>query len=103
MEIDKLSVFKIKLKLVFMLPFRSEIRNSPTQQTIKIFLSDESLDEEIKSYLESFSDIELIEIRKSVERNRVKENITIFRKSGVDINSLQAKIDESLNRYFERK
>lgn len=86
-----------------MLPFRSEIRNSPTQQTIKIFLSDESLDNEIKDYLGNFNEIELIEIRKSVERNRVKENITIFRKEGVDINSLQARIDESLNKYFSEK
>lgn len=83
-----------------MKPFRSEIRNSPTQQTIKIFLSDESLDSDVKSYLESFTDIELIEIRKSVERNRVDENITVFRKDGVCINSLHDKIDNSLAGYF---
>ncbi len=86
-----------------MLQFRTEIRNSPTQQTIKVFLSDESLDNNVKHYLESFNEIELIEIRKSVERNRVSENITIFRKDGVDINSLQTRIDESLNRYFSEK
>ncbi|MEP5340992.1 MAG: hypothetical protein ABJL44_12575 [Algibacter sp.] len=83
-----------------MIPFRSEIRNSPTEQTIKIFLSDESLDSDVKSYLESFIDIELIEIRKSVERNRVDENITVFRKNGVDINSLQDQINNSLAGYF---
>lgn len=86
-----------------MVAFRSEIRNSPTQQTIKVFLSDESLDNDVKHYLENFNEIELIEIRKSVERNRVSENITIFRKEGVDINSLQAKIEESLNKYFDGK
>ena len=86
-----------------MVAFRSEIRNSPTQQTIKVFLSDESLDNDVKHYLENFSEIELVEIRKSVERNRVSENITIFRKEGVDINSLQAKIEESLNRFFSSK
>ena len=86
-----------------MLPFRSEIRNSPREQTIKIFLSDEALDIEIKDFLENFSDIELIEIRKSVERNCGFENITIFRKQGVDINSLQARINESLDRYFDEK
>ena len=86
-----------------MLAFRSEIRNSPKEQTIKIFLSDESLDAEIKSYLERFNEIKLIEIRKSVGRNRAAENITIFRKKGVDINSLQVSIDESLTRYFENK
>lgn len=85
-----------------MVAFRSEIRNSPTQQTIKVFLSDESLDNDVKHYLENFNEIELIEIRKSVERNRVSENITIFRKEGVDINSLQAKIEESLNEYFNK-
>lgn len=84
-----------------MLPFRSEIRNSPTQQTIKVFLSNESLDADVKRYLESISDIELVEIRKSVERNRVAENITVFRKEGVDINSLHSKIEEHLNRYFQ--
>lgn len=86
-----------------MLPFRSEIRNSPTQQTIKIFLSDESLDADIKNHLERFNEIDLIEIRKSVERNRVDENITIFRKEGVDITSLKSKIDESLTTYFKIK
>lgn len=84
-----------------MLPFRSEIRNSPTQQTIKVFLSNESLDTDVKRYLESISDIELVEIRKSVERNRVAKNITVFRKEGVDINSLHSKIEEHLNRYFQ--
>lgn len=83
-----------------MIPYRSEIRNSPTQQTIKIFLNDQSLDTHVKSYLENFTDIELIEIRKSVERNRVQENITVFRKDGVCINSLQDKINNSLAGYF---
>jgi len=86
-----------------MLTFRSEIRNSPTQQTIKVFLSDESLSHGVKNYLENFDEIELIEIRKSVERNRVSENITIFRKEGVDINALQTRIDERLNGYFDGK
>ena len=69
----------VNLKIALMRPYRSEIRNSPTQQTIKIFLNDQSLDTDVKSYLEGFTDIELIEIRKSVERNRVQENITVFR------------------------
>ena len=86
-----------------MLQFRSEIRNSPTQQTIKIFLKDESLGDNIKNYLEVFNGIELIEIRKSIERNRTSKNITIFRKEGVDINLLQERIDEGLSKYFEEK
>jgi hypothetical protein len=69
-----------------MLVFRLEIRNSlRRRQPIKFFLSDESLDAEIKSYLESFNEIELIEIRRSVERNCASENITVFRKKGIDI------------------
>ena len=84
-----------------MVTFRSEIRNSPTQQTIKIFLSDESLDAKIKSHLEHFREIELIEIRKSIGRNRADENITIFLKDGADINKMKVSIDSSLWWYFE--
>ena len=78
------------------LPFRTEIRNSPTQQTVKVFLSDESFDDDVKNHLETLNDIALIEIRKSVERNRVSKNITIFRKEGVDIIDLQHSINDSL-------
>ena len=84
-----------------MLPFRSEIRNSPTQQTIKIFLSDESLDGKIKSHLEHFKEIEFIEIRESIGRNRADENITIFLKDDADINKVKTSIDSSLWWYFE--
>lgn len=84
-----------------MLPFRSEIRNSPTQATIKIFLGDVALDERIKKHLEHFSEIDTIEIRKSVERNRVGENLTVFLKDNVDINKMKSSIDSSLWWYFE--
>jgi len=84
-----------------MLPFRSEIRNSPKKQTIKIFLTNPSLDVEVKTHLESFNEIELIEIRKSVERNRVDENLTIFLKENIDINTMKKTIEDSLLRYFE--
>ena len=84
-----------------MLPFRSEIRNSPTQPTIKIFLSDESLDERIKKHLEHFNEIETIEIRESIGQNRVGENITVFLKDNVDINKTKKSIDSSLWWYFE--
>ena len=84
-----------------MLPFRSEIRNSPTQPTIKIFLSDESLDGRIKKHLGHFNEIETIEIRESVGQNRVGENITIFLKDDVDINKMKQSIDSSLWWYFE--
>ncbi|GAA4269185.1 hypothetical protein [Hyunsoonleella aestuarii] len=84
-----------------MLPFRSEIRNSPTQATIKIFLSDESLDGRIKKHLKHFKEIEDIEITESIGRNRVGENITVFLKDGVDINKMKQSIDSSLWWYFE--
>ena len=84
-----------------MLPFRSEIRNSPSQATIKIFLSDESLDERIKTHLEHFKDIEAIEIRESVEQNESIENLTIFLNDGVDIRKMKQSIDSSLWWYFE--
>ena len=60
-----------------MLPFRSEIRNSPSRPTIKIFLSDESLDARIKKHLEHFKEIDDIEIRESVEQTESTENLTI--------------------------
>ncbi len=84
-----------------MLPFRSEIRNSPSRQTIKIFLTDKSLDAKIKKHLEHFSEIELIEIRESIGQNRADENITVFLKDDVDINKMKASIDSSLWWYFE--
>lgn len=84
-----------------MKPFRSEIRNSPTQPTIKIFLSDESIDNKIKSHLEHFEGIDFIEIRESIGRNRANENITVFLKDDADINKMKASIDSSLWWYFE--
>ncbi|MCH4551851.1 hypothetical protein [Aestuariibaculum lutulentum] len=83
------------------LPFRSEIRNSPKQQTIKIYLGDESLDEKIKKHLEHFNEIDFIEIRETVEQNRSNENITVFLKDDVDIVKMQKAIDSSLWWYFE--
>jgi hypothetical protein len=84
-----------------MLPFRSEIRNSPSQPTIKIYLSDESLDERIKKHLEHFNEIEMIELRETLGQNRVGENITVFLKDDVDITKMKTSIDSSLWWYFE--
>ena len=85
-----------------LVPFRSEIRNSPTTQTIKIFLSDESLDGKIKNHLEHFTEIDLIEINETVEQNLADENLTIFLKDSLDINRMKASIDSSLWWYFEK-
>ena len=84
-----------------MLPFRSEIRNSPTQSTIKIFLSDESLAGRIKKHLEHFNEVETIELLESMGQNRVGENITVLVKEGIDINKMKQSIDSSLWWYFE--
>lgn len=82
-------------------PFRSEIRNTPSAQTIKIYLTDESLDVKVKKHLESFLDVDYIEIRETVEQNRGDENLTVFLKDDVDINKIKASIDSSLWWYFE--
>jgi len=84
-----------------MLPFRSEIRNSPSQPTIKIFLSNESLDSRIKKHLEYFKEIDYIEIRESIEQTESTENLTIFLKDDVDISKIKQSIDSSLWWYFE--
>jgi len=68
-----------------MLTFRSEIRNSPSQPTIKIFLSDDTLVSRIKKHLEDFNKIDHIEVRESIGRNRADENITVFLKDTTDI------------------
>ena len=83
------------------LPFRSEIRNSPSTPTIKIYLSDESLDVKIKAHLEHFDEIDSIEISESIEQNRADESITIILKDDVDINKMKESIDSSLWWYFE--
>ena len=84
-----------------MLPFRTEIINSPTQQTIKIYLSDISLCHEVRTHLKDFQDIEIMEIRDSVAQNRECKNITVFRKEGVDINQLRETLDQHLIHYFK--
>lgn len=84
-------------------PFRSEIRNSPSEQTIKIYLSDESLDDRIKLHLENFTEIDAIEINETVEQNRANESLTLFIKDMVDINRIKATIDSSLWWYFEQE
>jgi len=82
-------------------PFRSEIRNTPSAQTIQVYLSDESLDMKIKHHLESFSEIDFIEIRETVAQNRGNESLTIFLKDNTDINKMKDSIDSSLWWYFE--
>ncbi len=84
-----------------MLPFRSEIRNSPKEQTIKIYLSDISLDNDLQMLIEQIDGVRIVEVQKSVSRNRVPENITVFRKENTNINDLKKKIDKFLHNFFE--
>ena len=53
-----------------MLSYRTEIRNSPKEQTLKIYLSDISLDEELQGLLENINGVRMVEVQKSVSRNR---------------------------------
>ena len=83
-----------------MLPFRSEIRNSPREQTIKIYVKDISLDDSIKKMLEKIDTVNIAEIQESVSRNRVGINITVFGTEGTNINLLKTEIDELLDSFF---
>ena len=86
-----------------MLPFRTEIRNSPKEQTLKIYMSDLSLDQTLKALLEKKEGVRRVEIQDSISRNRVAENITVFAEEGQSVNRLKEKIDAFLNDYFSKK
>ena len=86
-----------------MKPFRTEIRNAPNSPTVKIFLSDESLDNEVKTFLESLTTIENIEIRETIDRNRANENLTVFPTEHIEIEKLQQEIDNKLQTYFAKQ
>lgn len=85
-----------------MLAFRTEIRNSPREQTLKIYLSDISLDQELKLLLENINGVRIVEVQESISRNRVEENVTIFREPEHSINSVKEKVDTFLTLYFEK-
>ena len=86
-----------------MLAFRTEIRNSPQEQTLKIYLKDTSLYQKLKSLLETINEVRIVEIQESISRNRVEENVTIFRNEGSSINILKEKVDTFLESYFDKK
>ena len=85
-----------------MLPFRTEIRNSPKEQTLKIYLSDTSLDVALKNLLENINGVRIVEVQESFSRNRVEENVTVYRNENVSINALKEEIDAFLGIYFEK-
>ncbi|MGJ8759267.1 MULTISPECIES: hypothetical protein [unclassified Polaribacter] len=85
-----------------MLAFRTEIRNSPREQTLKIYLSDTSFVVGLKNLLENIKGVRIVEVQESFSRNRVAENVTIYRKEKHSINALKEKVDTFLGIYFEK-
>ena len=85
-----------------MLPFRTEIRNSPKEQTLKIYLSDTSLDVALKNLLENINGVRIVEVQESISRNRAEENVTVYRNENVSINTLKEEVDVFLGIYFEK-
>lgn len=83
-----------------MLPFRTEIRNNPKRQTLKIYVSDTTCDQDCKNLIESVNGVEAVEIQESISRNRVKENLTIFIKENSDINRVKMLIENKLDQHF---
>jgi len=83
-----------------MLPFRTEIRNSPKKQTIKVYINDTSCDKECKELLETVSGVDLVEIQESISRNRAEQNLTVFIKEDTDVNILQKLIVNKLDGHF---
>ncbi|ANW97135.1 hypothetical protein AXE80_12940 [Wenyingzhuangia fucanilytica] len=83
-----------------MLPFRTEIRNSPKCQTLKVYMNDTACDQECKELLENISGIESIEIQESISRNRVEENLTIYIKDDADVNRVQKLVENKLDQHF---
>jgi hypothetical protein len=85
-----------------MLPFRTEIRNSPNEQTLKVYLIDISLDEELKTLLENIKGVRMVEVQESISRNRVEKNVTVFRNEDISMNLLKEKVDSYLEKYFQK-
>lgn len=83
-----------------MLPFRTEIRNNPNTQILKVYVSDINCDQECKNILEKINGVESVEIQESISRNRVKENLTVFIKENTDINRIKMLIENKLDRHF---
>lgn len=83
-----------------MLPFRTEIRNSPKKQTIKVYINDTKCDKECKDLLNNISGVDFIEIQESISRNRVEENLTVFVKEDADVNRVKKLVENKLDSHF---
>jgi hypothetical protein len=69
---------------------------------LKIYLSDISLDIELQGLLEEIEGVRMAEVQTSMSRNRVPENLTVFREDRISINDLKDKIDSFLNCFFDQ-
>lgn len=83
-----------------MLPFRTEIRNSPKCQTLKVYINDINCDQECKDLLKIISGVESIEIQESISRNRVEENLTVYIHDDADVNRVQKLVENKLDEHF---
>ncbi len=83
-----------------MLPFRTEIRNSPKRQTVKVYVQDVKYDQECKDLLKGLCGVEFVEIQESISRNRVRENLTVFVKDDADVNHVKTLVDNKLDQHF---
>ena len=81
--------------------FRSEIKKSPNQAIIKLFLANESLAGHVKYYLENkFAGIRCVLNTEVVGKTATNENVTIFLNDGIDIHEVKRNINYSLRRFF---
>ncbi|WP_010134389.1 hypothetical protein [Ochrovirga pacifica] len=80
--------------------FRTEIRNSPKRQTIKVYVHDIKCDVECKELLEQLCGVDFVEIQESLSRDRVKENVTVFVKDDADVNRVQQLVENKLDEHF---
>ena len=51
--------------------------------------------------LENINGVRVVEVQESISRNRVEENVTVFKNEDLSINTLKERIDAFLEIYFE--
>jgi hypothetical protein len=66
-----------------------------------VFLKEVVFNRKIKSYLKQVKGVKFIEIRESVERNRVSEHLTIYKHEEANINDLHDNLRRFLHNYFQ--
>ncbi|MGY6649495.1 hypothetical protein [Wenyingzhuangia sp. IMCC45574] len=83
-----------------MLPFRTEIRNSPKRQTLKVYVQDTKCDKECKELIKNLCGVDRVEIQESISRNRVEENLTVYVKDDADVNNVKKLVENKLDEHF---